>query len=100
MTGYHPTAAYWPEPQAGGHKSISLEKDLRDRGLHASANAVANGEMIDPMQATVISHAELDLREGSPHRFRTGAYEAHVDAELSLPVDQRSPRRAIANPMF
>eukprot|EP01062_Namystynia_karyoxenos_P066421 TRINITY_DN60355_c0_g1_i1.p2 TRINITY_DN60355_c0_g1~~TRINITY_DN60355_c0_g1_i1.p2 ORF type:complete len:437 (+),score=76.42 TRINITY_DN60355_c0_g1_i1:90-1400(+) len=29
------------EPPIGGHKSNSMEKELRDRGLHAQANAVA-----------------------------------------------------------
>eukprot|EP01065_Artemidia_motanka_P020428 TRINITY_DN2445_c0_g1_i2.p1 TRINITY_DN2445_c0_g1~~TRINITY_DN2445_c0_g1_i2.p1 ORF type:complete len:458 (+),score=128.36 TRINITY_DN2445_c0_g1_i2:87-1460(+) len=35
----HPSDSY--EPIIGGHKSHSLERELRERGLHASANAVA-----------------------------------------------------------
>eukprot|EP01061_Rhynchopus_euleeides_P037016 TRINITY_DN625_c0_g1_i3.p1 TRINITY_DN625_c0_g1~~TRINITY_DN625_c0_g1_i3.p1 ORF type:complete len:125 (+),score=34.69 TRINITY_DN625_c0_g1_i3:67-441(+) len=91
-------ASYWPEPQAGGHKSISLERELRDRGLHASANAVANGELVDPVQVVNIDQASVDLTVGSPHRFRTAAYNAHVDAEMTKPVEHRSPRRALAGP--
>eukprot|EP01063_Lacrimia_lanifica_P042024 TRINITY_DN995_c0_g1_i1.p3 TRINITY_DN995_c0_g1~~TRINITY_DN995_c0_g1_i1.p3 ORF type:complete len:129 (+),score=42.93 TRINITY_DN995_c0_g1_i1:62-448(+) len=92
-------AGLWPEPAAGGHKSISLEKELRDRGLHASANAVANGEAIDPLQAFNIERANVEMTSGSPHRFRTGAYAAHLDHEARLPVDQQSPRRALAHPL-
>ena len=91
-------AQYWPEPMAGGHKSISLERELRDRGMHASANAVANGELVDPVQMTNIETANVDLTVGSPHRFRTAAYNAHIDAEMTKPVEHRSPRRALAGP--
>eukprot|EP01060_Flectonema_neradi_P034767 TRINITY_DN6209_c0_g1_i1.p1 TRINITY_DN6209_c0_g1~~TRINITY_DN6209_c0_g1_i1.p1 ORF type:complete len:137 (+),score=15.72 TRINITY_DN6209_c0_g1_i1:51-461(+) len=90
--------SYWSEPQSGGHKSISLEKELRDRGLHASANAVANGESLDYAQVTRVHHADVEMQSSSPHRFRTGAYSAHLDAEMRLPIDQRSPRRAISSP--
>eukprot|EP00754_Rhynchopus_humris_P012476 Rhum_TRINITY_DN14289_c0_g1::Rhum_TRINITY_DN14289_c0_g1_i1::g.76820::m.76820 len=95
-----PTTTYWPEPQTGGHKSISLEKELRDRGMHASANAVANGEMVDPVQLANIETANVDMTVGSPHRFRTSAYNAHIDHELSQPVEHRSPRRALAGPGY
>ncbi|KAJ9457898.1 hypothetical protein DIPPA_17939 [Diplonema papillatum] len=101
MAFYHGAeSAYWPEPMAGGHKSISLEKELRDRGLHASANAIANGEIVDPLQGSSIERADLELRVGSPHRFRTGAYNAHIDAEALLPPEYQSPRRCIAPPTF
>eukprot|EP01062_Namystynia_karyoxenos_P048634 TRINITY_DN3707_c1_g2_i1.p1 TRINITY_DN3707_c1_g2~~TRINITY_DN3707_c1_g2_i1.p1 ORF type:complete len:819 (+),score=144.23 TRINITY_DN3707_c1_g2_i1:77-2533(+) len=37
--GAYPDPNY--EPIIGGHKSFELEKELRERGMHASANAVA-----------------------------------------------------------
>ena len=90
--------SYWSEPQSGGHKSISLEKELRDRGLHASANAIANGEVLDHAQVTRVNIADVEMQSSSPQRFRSGAYCAHLDAEMRLPFDQRSPRRAISSP--
>ncbi|KAJ9471181.1 hypothetical protein DIPPA_13952 [Diplonema papillatum] len=93
-----PESHMWPDPQSGGHKSISLEKELRDRGLHASADRVANGLALDDTQETNVVRADVEL-QGSPHRFGTHAFNAHVDSELCQPPEWRSPRRALAGPV-
>eukprot|EP01062_Namystynia_karyoxenos_P019976 TRINITY_DN17556_c0_g1_i1.p1 TRINITY_DN17556_c0_g1~~TRINITY_DN17556_c0_g1_i1.p1 ORF type:complete len:347 (+),score=127.20 TRINITY_DN17556_c0_g1_i1:78-1118(+) len=70
------------EPQPGGHKSISLEKELRDRGLHASANAVAAGQQLDSYQTSAVSRADAELAvsgsPGSPRRLNRAYYDAEV----------------------
>eukprot|EP00755_Sulcionema_specki_P014764 Sspe_Gene.57597::Locus_31590_Transcript_2_2_Confidence_0.667_Length_589::g.57597::m.57597 len=96
---YHYGIATIPEPQVGGHKSISVEKELRDRGLHASANAVGNLEPMGPGQAAAVHVADADLHCGSPHRFRTPQFVAHMDAEIRQPYSWPSPHSAVL-PVF
>eukprot|EP01065_Artemidia_motanka_P051485 TRINITY_DN90_c0_g2_i1.p1 TRINITY_DN90_c0_g2~~TRINITY_DN90_c0_g2_i1.p1 ORF type:complete len:357 (+),score=139.89 TRINITY_DN90_c0_g2_i1:58-1071(+) len=77
------------EPAPGGHKSISLEKELRDRGLHASANAVAAGQRLDAHQAAAVAVADTDLARsgspGSPRRLNRAYYDAEAAYQPASP---------------
>lgn len=77
-------------PQAGGHKSISLEKELRDRGLHASANAIASGARLDAGQSVAVSEAGAEL-SASPRRANRAYYEAEANYNPASPPRQAGP---------
>eukprot|EP01065_Artemidia_motanka_P035865 TRINITY_DN43763_c0_g1_i1.p2 TRINITY_DN43763_c0_g1~~TRINITY_DN43763_c0_g1_i1.p2 ORF type:complete len:141 (+),score=39.97 TRINITY_DN43763_c0_g1_i1:65-424(+) len=77
------------EPEAGGHKSNSLEKELRDRGLHASANRVgqSGGAAIGgpPGSAREPVPGSAFVGYAAPHHFEPAYPTAHYSTALVGP---------------